>query len=237
MATEATPVETIPTVITLGGVTYAVASTPELSGLVEATTKKAAQTEKTKLYSQIEALSNQVKLLKTAEVEAPAQPPINNDSFKSEILAEMKTTFEELIAPLREKTGFVEAAQVEAYRNKLLVENQGKCLPELVVGDTVAKLDAALANAKEVWTKYNLGTAVQATSTTPVNQNNNASTNQQTVATPIEQPTTQVPALTAVPTIPAAQQNNDLNINKLSQKEFAAKRSELEQKIKELVEG
>lgn len=235
MATESTtPVELIPTVITLGGQAYAVASTPELSGLVEAATKKAAQTEKTKLYSQIEALSNQVKLLKNAEV-IPAEQPINQEAFKNEILAEMKTTFEGLIAPIREKTGFVEAAQVEAYRNKLLIENQGKCLPELVVGDTKEKLDAALQNAIEVWNRYNMS-STQTPASTSGNQNTNA-TQQQSVAQSIEQPTTVTPALTAVPTIPAAQQDSDLNIGKMSNKEFAAKRDELERQIKELVES
>ena len=235
MATESTtPVETIPTVITLGGQSYAVASTPELSGLVAAVRKDAAQTEKTKLYSQIESLSNQVKLLKNAEV-TPTEQPINPDALKNEILNEMKSTFEELIKPIREKTGFVEAAQIEAYRNKLLIENQGKCLPELVVGDTKEKLDAALQHAIEIWNKYNLGsTQTPANSGTPTNTN---ATQQQPVATPIEQPTTVTPALTAVPTIPAAQQNNELNIGKMSNKEFAAKREELERQIKELVEG
>ena len=158
------------------------ASTPELSGLVAAVRKDAAQTEKTKLYSQIESLSNQVKLLKNAEV-TPTEQPINPDALKNEILNEMKSTFEELIKPIREKTGFVEAAQIEAYRNKLLIENQGKCLPELVVGDTKEKLDAALQHAIEIWNKYNLGsTQTPANSGTPTNTN---ATQQQPVATPI----------------------------------------------------
>lgn len=227
--TQTAPQITIPTVINLGGQDYSVADTPALKSLVEAVRKSTSQTEKTKLYSTIETLQNQLKQLNNVTV-VEEQTAERKEQLKNEILNAATEKFEELIKPLREQTGFVQAAQVAEYRNRLIIENQGKCIPELVVGNSIAELDAALVASKSVFEKYGLSAhaAFAGTQITPTQ------TQQQNVATPIVQPQAQ----TVLPTIPATTapvQSNDINIGKMTMKEFASKRDELQAQLEELL--
>lgn len=221
---ETNNADQLPEAITLGGTTYKVSETPELLSYLDTVRKSIAKTEKSKLYSQIEELQKEIKVLSKVSITDQGKNQLDQEAFKKEILNEMKQTFQPLIEQVTKKTTFLEAGQVADYRNRLLMENQGKCFPELVVGDTKEAIDEAFKKSQELWEKYNPGTP-QAVQTTKANE--------KPIVTNTE-PQTTVKPLPATPKIPASNVE-DLKISDMSQEEFAKRRGELEQKLKTLV--
>lgn len=207
----------IPDSITLGGVAYKVSETPELTAFLSTVRKNISKTEKSKLYSTIETLQKELKALEKVEIVAPT---FDLDTLKKDIVKELKGTFEPLLADVSKKATFLEASQVADYKNRLISENQDKCYPELIVGDTKEDLDKALQSSLELWGKYQSGGGTPGTS-------NVAPTVTTTVAPTVD-------PLPNVAKLPAGNVE-DVDISSLSQEEFKARRTELEGKIKALV--
>lgn len=226
----------IPESITIDGKDYSVKDTPELMGLVTA----ASRVEKNKLYSKIKTLQDGIEGLKRVELAASTPP----DSLKEEILESVRNIVEGAIKPLLDKTSKIEIQSLEEYKAKLLTENEGKCFPELVKGNTKEEVDESLKNSIELRTKYstdNPANNQQGKVTDPaiVRQNAALDNNQQQQpnAPAAQQSTPSTTPAPIVPIVPNVPVNNPsmTDIGKMSQEEFARNREKLEAEIKTLV--
>lgn len=164
----------LPDTLLMGGISYSVSANPELQAFRDATVKvssiNAAQQEKAKLYSQMEALKQSVLDLKQVKVDAPA---IDTEKLKNEIVAAVDEKFNERISaaiePLRKNSEDAQKDALEKYKQQLLTENAGKIIPDLIEGNTREQLDAALSKSIKLFSQY----ATQGTE----NQNDQAATN------------------------------------------------------------
>jgi hypothetical protein len=238
---------TLPKTLTMGGITYAVEDNPELKQFVNEIQKTVAQTEKAKLYSQIKALQEEIEILTKTPIltsnEKKETPVIDVEKLKNEIMEGMAEKFTVLmnnaLSPIIEKTKLDQAAEIENYRNKLITENQGKCIPELVVGKTKEELDASLKNSMSIFAKYGkietpLGPngALPVTQTTTTSAGNVPTTATNTQATtPVQEAAPSAPPFTP----PAVTTVADENIKGMSIEEFARRREELQAKLANLI--
>lgn len=241
----------LPTTLTLNGAVYNVQDNPELAAFVNMTVAAAATREKNKLYTTINGLKEQIEALANVKVvekkvESTA-PVLDAEQLKGDIVKQVTDNLKGIVAeslnPLLTKAKMSEEMEIAAYRNKLLVENQGKCIPEYVVGDTKEKLDASLKQAVELFAKYNPGTSTTKTpaETTQSAADQNTTTTTTTPAQTNSQTTTQeekvvtkTPEVIVPPKTPAAQPSN-LNVEGMSHDEYAAKRKELLKSVETLV--
>ena len=219
-----------PESITIGGVTYQVGETPELQAFIQAV----AKVEKSKLYSQMEAIREQVKTLQGVQVEQ--QPAFS----KEELIEAMKGVFvtadslkeavtgcvKEVVQPVLDATQRTAQNEIEEYRKRLISENAATCIPELVKGNTKEELDAALAESIRLRQAYPSPVAQPVQEQIPANGQRLT-------------PTPQAPA--AAPQIPAAPRREapaaDANIpsaKQMSMTEFASKREALHQQLEQM---
>lgn len=215
---------TIPETLTLNGTEFKVLETPELKAFIEDLRKKISVNEKSKLYSQIEDLKNGIETLKKVEVKSEPTAQ-QNGNLKEEILGELKKYLE----PIVRKTDFAQATSVATYRNQLLEQNQGKCFPELVVGDSKEKLDEALAASTKLWDTHNMSEKNPVIKETP-----NTEVTEKVVA-PVEKTVEKKTALPEVKKTVALDPDNEVDINNMSMDDFGKNRAALEAKIKTLV--
>ena len=239
----------LPKTLLLGGVAYNVDDNPELKAFVTGIQKNVAQVEKAKLYTQITELKEGIKALeKVTPIETKQkESPVDFDKFKEDITSSitevMTEKFSSLVkkelAPITERNAQTEKMAVADYRNKLISENQGKCIPELVAGSTREELDKALTHSTELFSKYG---KVDATPDAGVNgeQKVVATTDVQktTVETPAattEQKVVEKPVVIQAPLRTTAAVETDLKIGEMSMDEFAKNRESLKSKVTALV--
>ncbi len=242
----------IPRTINIGGQEFSVADTPELANLVSLVRQDSAAVEKAKLYPAIDKLKKEVEFLSNAEI---INPSGNADTKGLENListvVETKVQgivqlLEDKLTPLLEASQKSEAATLEAYRKELLDANIGKCVPELVVGNSKEELDQALQvsinsfNAlKEQFgiksVEEQLANTQHTTTTAPATPAPStpatpapAATTPATPATP--KPEEAAPETIVLPSAPASTEvpGTELpNIKGMSMEEFAKRREEL----------
>lgn len=251
---------TIPRTIRIGEIEFSVADTPELANLVSLVRQDTASVEKTKLYTTIDKLKKDIEVLTNVEL---INPSGNADKKGEEIIntiveAKMDGMLKELkglMAPLLETNQRSQAAIVESYRNKVLAENVGKCIPELVVGETTEAIDTALANSLQLFGKYKSEFGVR---TIEEQLTNVSATPQGGIApsvpvTPVTTPTatpspqaTPAPTNTPAPTqqtivLPSSPANTEVpnteipSASTMSIEEFGKRREELQRGLKDLV--
>jgi hypothetical protein len=225
---------TIPTTLVLGGISYDIRSTPELALFVDTVQKVIAKTEKTKLYSQIQSLQEAVKKLEKVDVTPSNTASTDLDSFKTGLLSEIDDRLKKYTDPIVQKQLQQDKEDVISYRNRLLMENQDVIIPELVVGNTKAELDIALAASKEIFAKYGTpkmrGTSTTTNSLPPVNVTKNTeATNVPVKETPKEEPLLETKTL-VTPSV-----NNIPDIGQMSMEDFAKQRALLKKQVEGLV--
>ena len=249
---------TIPRTINIGGQEFSVADNPELANLVSLVRQDTASVEKAKLYPAIDKLKKEVEILTNAEI---INPTGNADTQGMEKLisgiVEQKFNgildrLDEKLSPLLAASQKSEAATLEAYRNELLSANLGKCVPELVVGNSKEELESALQasvasfnNLKEQFgiksveeqlakTQHTTPTATTPTPATPTTPVTPATTAPVTTTVPASpttpKPEEAKPETIVLPSSPAstAVPGTELpNISGMSMEEFSKRREEL----------
>jgi hypothetical protein len=156
---QTNPEARIPESITIADVTYKISETPELKSLIS----EVAKVEKSKLYSQIDALRKQIDDLRTVEVE-PSSAPFDEkkliealkNSFvtKSDIESTVRAAINEAVKPIIDTDAERKAIELNEYREKLIRENLATCIPELVKGNTKEELESSLKESIRIRASY-----------------------------------------------------------------------------------
>lgn len=236
----------IPESITLDGKVYNVKSTPELQELVV----NAQRVEKNKLYSTIDKVKKDVEALRNAEIiDNPAvKSALNVDELVSkldQVLESKLSTVRSELADLRQRTLRIDAETVEQYREKVIKENEGRCIPELVKGNTKEDIDRTLQESIALRQKYSASDTIkiaeqQRSVKDPLLEKEAERLKNQPIAatptTPTQQ-STPAPNLQSI-TIPVKETpaaGNTPNIAGMTHEEFARRREELQSVIASLV--
>lgn len=229
---------TLPTSIILGGITYNVTETQELKDFIA----QVSQVEKNKLYSTIDELKKGIEELKRVDVHTPAPTvaptvaqPINEKAFKDEVISAVGTLLNERLAPITAALNQAQAESVDAYRDRLVNANVGKCIPDIVKGNTKEEVDASLAESIRLRSQYSPVDFNQ-----PGGQENkhaNIPAEVQAAAANANVPgATQVAAPTIMaPAVISAIEESPVDIAGMNHEEFGKRRGELEAKMKNLV--
>ena len=123
----------IPESITINGVTYSVKDTPELQQFIQSV----AKVEKAKLYSQFESMKRQIDALGKVQV-LPETSTVQEmleqvkSTLKEDLRNELPSLLKEVVQPVLTATEQSRLNEIEAFKEKLLKENEGACFPELV---------------------------------------------------------------------------------------------------------
>jgi len=237
METKEEKIVKIPESITINGVTYAVKDTPELQSFIQ----EVAKVEKSKLYTQFEALKAQIKNLQDVQVIADPNAEalitkmkdlfVTKDDFKQSL----SETIKDAVKPLIDTDTKNRKDTLDQYRESLIKMNLGTCIPELVVGETKEEIDAALKRSIELRSKY----------PSPVAQPNGKVTDpllqqqaHEQTPTPPAQPAPQGQQMPQVPNRPSPEAGEDSGrIRRMSQTEFANNREQLLQQLQETYGG
>jgi hypothetical protein len=226
---------TLPDLIEIGGVQYSTRETPAIKDYLDAFRKKISTEERRKVYSQIEELKKSLDQLNKVPLNSASD---DLSAFKDEILQSVQSVIKEVVSPVLEHVKKTEEDSVTSYRNKLLIDNQGKCMPELVVGNTKEELDAALVKSLELYNNYVAKNGAPANSTPAVPTTVSASANPTAPASvPATPMTPAAPAPMPLPSAPAVAvaQPEETDIRSMSAEEFGKRRTELEDKIRGLL--
>lgn len=232
--TEETTV-TIPESITIGGISYVVRDTPELLKFMQAV----AKVEKNKMYTQFELLRKQINQLSKTPV---STTPLDATSLIAELKESFVTkedlanTVKEALQPVISYNQQTQQETLETFREKLLKENDGKCIPELITGNSKEELLQSLEKSKELYSKYGGGPVGHPQDASPVVDPTLA--RQAANLAPEDIAPRYIPPVPApAPRVSAPEftgQSGLENIKSLSPEEFAAKRAELENTLKQL---
>lgn len=147
----------IPESITINGVVYAVKDTPELQQFIQ----EVAKVEKSKLYTQFENLKAQINNLSKVKV-------VDEGQDASAIVSKMKELFvtkedfkemlpsvlKEVVQPVLSATEQNRLEELKQYRESLIRDNLGKCIPELVKGNSKDELYASLMESIRLRSSY-----------------------------------------------------------------------------------
>jgi hypothetical protein len=209
----------IPESITLNGQVFTVKDTPELLSFIQAVSK----VEKNKLYSQFEKLKGQISEL--SSVQLPSSAPLDTEAIsklKSEIVQELSPAIKELrdmVAPVAAATSKSIQDELTAYREKIINNNLGACIPDLVKGNSKEELDQTLAESIRLRAQY-----PSANSTNPTGKVEDPLIKKQLAEQ--EEITRNVPVIPAVPKIPASEVTTP-NTKGMSMEEFSNRREAL----------
>lgn len=161
---------------------------------------------------------------------APAPAPQPGDAtqqmskadFAEMLATAINKVVPQVLQPLVDDIAAIKKSDVEAHRAKVLAENSGKLIEELVTGTTIEEINASVATAKELFTRYSVPqTPPAATPAQP-----------QTQPTPAPAP---IPAPGTIPS-PAPQPGGMAQeVKELSPAEYAAKREQLMSSLKNRV--
>lgn len=147
----------IPESITINGVVYAVKDTPELQQFIQ----EVAKVEKSKLYTQFENLKAQISNLSkvkvvdegldvSAIVSKMKELFVTKEDFKEMLPAVLK----EVVQPVLSATEQNRLDELSQYRESLIRDNLGTCIPELVVGNSKDELQASLLKSIKLRSSY-----------------------------------------------------------------------------------
>jgi len=248
---------------TIEGKSYNVNDIPELKSIIEQDVRSATKSkeeeirkeahriEKDKLYTQIEDLKREMSKLKDVKVEetprTEKQPTFDTDAFTksiTEALTEkfsglIDTKLETLTRPLAQQVDYLKGANLNDYRAKLLQENQGKCMPELVVGNTKEEIDSALEQSKKLYASYVVASASDTPKEKPAPKSEHTTSKEtpNTEATSTEELSNKETKNTHIPEPPKVPQPSATSedIASMSQEEYAEKRSALKAKVQAII--
>jgi hypothetical protein len=256
----------MPEVLSFNGQTYRISDHQELKDFVGEVTKHIAVTEKTKLYAQLESLREK---LATLEVEAKTGVAIDYNKIQEMISTQLKEQLavnetniankvHNLLAPVVESVKTQNTESLEQFKLKLLNDNKGQCMPELVVGDTKEELIATMEKSKKLYADYAGKPPVlpinetyanpnqQVTANPVVNTGNqtqtlssNGATNNSVANTqPVQNTPIQTPSEMIVPPVNQVIDNAKFpDVRKMGTKEFAQKRESLEAELRAAMGG
>ena len=255
MSVTPTNAPSIPESITIQGITYAVKDYPEIQQFIQSV----ARVEKSKLYSQMDALKSQIQSLSNVEVVSEtAQPAIDvkalvealKDTFvpAATFKETIGDTVKEVVQPILDATKQSQQEELAAYREKLIRENNATCIPDLVKGNTKEELEASLKESIRLRSAYPSPTAPapqytgdpalkqQMQSQQPAQSNSPPPTQQP--AAPAPQPPTP-PTPPAVPNRPApdAFSRPVTTTRQMSMEEFSKQREALRANLEALYGG
>jgi len=233
----------IPESIVIGGVTYPVATTPELQELM----KEVSKVEKDKLYSKFEDLKKQVTELGGATVTTETSGlDVNSlvsklsETFvtKTDLSDVVSNSVKEVVQPMLNATAQSRKQQLEEFRNKLIKEHESTCIPDLVKGESEEEIRKNL--------EYSIKLRKQYPSPVPIP---NQPVDNPTPAPPSEQTPTPAPEVPApapqetpapapapqetpqqvppVPNRPAPPANAPTSVKSMSMGEFSKQRAQL----------
>lgn len=242
--TKNTP--SIPESITISGVTYVVKDTPEIQQFMQ----EVAKVEKSKLYSQFESLRQQIQSLQGVQITDQPQPFnaeqlieqlkgtfVTADSLKETLSA----TIKEVVQPVLDATQKNAQNELDAYREKLISENEATCIPELVKGNTKEELDEALKESIRLRAAYPAVPAAPYTGDPNIQRQQQQSSAQNNSPTPPPAPTAQAPQ---IPTPPPAPQRQSPDANQhqpsakqMSMAEFAKNRDAMKAQLEAMFGG
>lgn len=146
----------IPESITIGGISYVVRETPELLQFMQTV----AKVEKNKMYSQMAILRKQIDdLAKTPISSTPLDVTALTESLKQAFVTkdDLAVAVKEAIQPVIQFNQQTQQETIASFREKLLQENDGKCIPELVKGNTKEEILSSLEYSKDIFSKYGGG--------------------------------------------------------------------------------
>jgi len=240
MSTETTAATKLPEVLVLAGATYRISENPELQAFVDSIVKHTATTEKSKLYGQINSFKERVEgLEKAALIASQNAPSIDYGKIEEMINAKLSATeavlatkFTDLMKPIAQHVETQVTEDVNAYKNRLITENTGKCMVELIQGNTKAELDSTLANALELAKKYPVSPpviTVNQPATTPAATTTPATTQPVTQAAPATTNTTATPVadMPVPPANPVVTTKSTPDLKAMTDKDFAKNRENL----------
>lgn len=218
----------LPVSITLGGVTYTVKDNPELQKFIQEVSK----VEKSKLYSKFASLKTELDQLKNVKV-FDASEKLHEDFLKElhgtfmtkdDLREQLPGILKDVVQPILQATENSRLDELKQYRENLIRQNEGTCIPELVKGDTKEELDKALAESIRLRSNYPTPVAVPKPEriTDPLLV---AQARQNVPAAPKPEP---VPV---VPNRPSMDANNGSNVKNMSMDEFTKNRDNLEAQL------
>lgn len=216
----------IPESITINGVTYAVKDTPELQKFIQSV----AKVEKSKLYSQYENLKSQIANLSnvrvTGDLDTDTIVSKLQDTFvtKEDFKEMLPNIIKEVVQPVLTATEQSRQDELKQYREKLINENIGTCIPDLVKGDTKEELDESLQESIRLRSAYPSPVSTATGSgkvTDPLIQK------QATEMTTQESPKVQNVAIPSTPFRSPAEVSGPDNVKQMPMSEFAEKRDQI----------
>ena len=231
----------IPESITINGSTYVVKDSPELLDFIQ----QVAKVEKTKLYSQMDTLREEIKKLQGVSVEAQ---PVNLDALADRLadkfitketlddkFTELKELFpqmiKEVVQPVLNDTAQRQQNELESYRQEIIQQNAATCIPDLVKGNTKEELDASLQESIRIRAAYPSPTGQPVKTEVPANAPGGQS------------PTPPPAAAPAAPKVPAAPRREapaaeaETGIKSMSMDEFAQRRGQLQKQLEQMYGG
>lgn len=231
MKKEEEKIVAIPESITINGVTYSVRETPELQTFIQSVSK----VEKTKLYSQFEALKNQISTLSNTTIETPSAPfDVNqlkqeiSDGLVKTLMPQLSATISDIVKPMLVATAESKKTELDNYKEKLINENSAVCIPDLVKGNSKEEMDASLKESIRIRSAYPPAhTIPQGKTTDPLLVKQVSETQVAPIATPIVAPITPSPTIPTIPNIPAIPMTTQQDVKKMSMEEFSKQRETL----------
>lgn len=234
----------IPESITINGVTYSVKDTPELQQFIQSV----AKVEKAKLYSQFESMKRQIDALGKVQV-LPETSTVQEmleqvkSTLKEDLRNELPSLLKEVIQPVLTATEQSRLNEIEAFKEKLLKENEGACFPELVEGNTREELLASMEKSKNLRAKYSapfINPNADTHVTDPLLEKQRAEMmGQQSTPTPAPAPAPapQAPSTPTVPPaaprVPSPEASEPTNIKRMSMSEFEKNREQLRAQLEQ----
>jgi len=230
----------IPESITLGGVTYSVKDTPEIQQFIQAVSR----VEKTKLYSQMDSLKQQIAQLGNVQIQPnDTQTQALIESLKGIFATkeDMKVSLEgvvkEVVQPLLSRSEEAHKNELAMYREQLIKQNEATCIPDLVKGNTKEELDASLQESIRLRAAYPAPVGTPTTQAVPANP---PAAPQQTQTPAPQTPAPQQPAIPTPPPFPQRQMpevTGAPNVKSMSMEEFAKQRENLQHQLESMYGG
>ena len=145
----------IPESIEINGHSYVVKETPALMEFRQLVEKA----EKNKLYSTFATLRQQINDLKATQVvqqSAPFDLAALVEALKGEFATreDLQDIVSKAVQPVNNDLEQRRQQELAEYRGRLIKDNEGKCIPELVKGATREEIDASMKESIALLNKY-----------------------------------------------------------------------------------
>ena len=145
----------IPESIEIDGHSYVVKETPALMEFRQLVEKA----EKNKLYSTFATLRQQINDLKATQVvqqSAPFDLGALVEALKGEFATreDLQDIVSKAVQPVNNNLEQRRQQELAEYRERLIKDNEGKCIPELVKGATREEIDASMEESIALLNKY-----------------------------------------------------------------------------------